>query len=127
MSFFNDINGLNANALKSIQATTDENKEDFSEVDFCVNDYDGEIFGATFQDGNGNGVSDEAEFYTEIGGNGYDEIGGNGYAEIGGNGYDEIDEADSAYMSAAIQNYMENYDVTEEEAEEHFDSMNFEG
>ena len=111
MSFFNDINGLNANALKSIQATTDENKEDFSEVDFCVNDYDGEIFGATFQDGNGNGVSDEAEFYTEI----------------GGNGYDEIDEADSAYMSAAIQNYMENYDVTEEEAEEHFDSMNFEG
>ena len=119
MSFFNDINGLNANALKNIRETKEENKDDFSEVDFCVNDYDGEIFGATFQDGNGNGVSDEAEFFTEIG--------GNGYAEIGGNGYDEIDEADSAYMSAAIQNYMESYNVTEEEAEEYFDSMNFEG
>ncbi len=131
MSFFSDINGLNAKAMKNIYEAKDESKDDFSEVDFCVNDYDGVWAAADFQDGNGNGVSDEAQFYNEIGGNGYAEIGGNGYEDIGGNGYEDIGgngyESDSAYMSSAIRDYMESYDVSEAEAEEHFESMNFEG
>ncbi len=123
MSFFSDINGLNAKAMKNIYETKEENKDDFSEVDFCVNDYDGVWAAADFQDGNGNGVSDEAQFANEIGGNGYPGIDGNGYEEIGGNGY----EAGSAYMAAMINDYMESYDVSESEAEEHFESMDFEG
>ncbi len=38
MSLFSDINGFNAKAMQNIYETKDENKEDFSEVDFCMND-----------------------------------------------------------------------------------------
>lgn len=51
MSFFSDINGFNAKAIKSIYETKDENKCDFSEVDFCINDNDSNIFDTQHNNG----------------------------------------------------------------------------
>ena len=38
MSFFSDINGFNKKAMNSNFEKRNENKTDFSEVDFCIND-----------------------------------------------------------------------------------------
>ncbi len=41
MSFFTDINGLNAKAMKNIQEAENKNnfaEDDFSNVDFCLDD-----------------------------------------------------------------------------------------
>ena len=40
MSFFSDINGFNKKTMNSNFDTRNENKTDFSEVDFCVNKED---------------------------------------------------------------------------------------
>ena len=38
MSFFSDINGFNKKAMNNNYERKSENKTDFSEVDFCIND-----------------------------------------------------------------------------------------
>lgn len=44
MSFFSDISGFNSKAIKNIYEEKND-KYDFSEVDFCINDEESTLFG----------------------------------------------------------------------------------
>ncbi len=97
MSLFSDISGFNAKAIKNIYESKDETKEDFSEVDFCINDDN--IFSENEIDTQ---FSDEFEICN----------------------FDE-----KADLQDVIEDYMYNYNMTAEEAEEYItrNNMNTEG
>ena len=64
MSLFSDINGFNAKAMKNIYETRDENKEDFSEVDFCLNENEDNICGNQGYNSINSCIRFEDEIYT---------------------------------------------------------------
>lgn len=93
MSFFSDINGLNAKAMKMFE-TKEENKENDCEFDFCLNGADDTIF---TEDANSNNSIQKFDY-------------------------------DKADIQAVIEEYMYNYNMTAEEAEDYISkNINTEG
>lgn len=93
MSFFSDINGLNAKAMKMFE-TKEENKENDCEFDFCLNGADDAIF---TEDANSNNSVQKFDY-------------------------------DKADIQAVIEEYMYNYNMTAEEAEDYISkNINTEG
>lgn len=123
MSFFSELNGFNKNAIRNLyEPKKEEDKQDYSEVDFCIDNYDENALYADFQ--GGNGIS-EADFFDGNGNGAADFIDGNG------NGFYDNDsngmEAGSEYVQAMIADYMNDHNVSALEAEEYIKDMDLEG
>ncbi len=105
MSFSSDMNGFSQRQLNDFYRIKNENKAEYAEVDFTVDDYEAkEIFGNGMS---GNGAYDEACFF-DGNGNGYVDFAEENIYEFGGNGFDYTeDEAEASYNS-----YIGSYDMT---------------